>query len=218
MYDKMYDLDKGKSVNIKPGRGSGLSHSYYDYPIETGDALNNKIISSHIKNKTVIVTRPKTEKKRIALSLLDNKGNPVMQDGNYVIYKIKNMDVLVGLEKREFEFPIPDWFNDSTTSSILEKEEGQIIREIDDLSMSLFTEMLNNPKMDHSEFIAWLYWVKGSIVDTAKGIGGGAVEKAKTTITKGESLVREYRTDPNQFSEKGARKKKGLLGLGMWGL
>lgn len=218
MYDEMYDLDKGKSVNIKPGRSSGFSRSAYDMPIDSGDALNNKIISSHIKNRNIIVTKPKIEKKRIALPLLDKLGKPVMQDGNYVIKKIKQMEVLVGLEKREFEFPIPDWFSDSITSSILEKEEGQIVREIDDLAMSLFTEMLNNPKMDHSEFIAWLYWIKGSIVDTAKSIGGGAVEKAKTTITKGESLVREYRTDPSQFSEKEERKKKGILGLGMFGL
>lgn len=218
MYDDVYDLDKGKTVNRNPVRSPSSPHSYYDMPIDSQDALNNKIISSHIKNRNVIVTKPKIEKRRIALPLLDKQGNSVMQDGRYIIKKIKKMEVLVGLEKREFEFPIPDWFSDSTTSSILEKEEGQIIREIDDLAMSLYTEMLNNPKMDHSEFIAWLYWIKGSIVDTAKGIGGGAVEKAKTTITKGESLVREYRTDPSQFSEKEERKKKGMFGLGMFGL
>ena len=214
----MYDLDEGGVVNRNPVRNPGLSRSYYDMPIDSGDALNNKIISSHIKGGLVIVTRPITKRKRIALPLLDKDGNPVMQDGNYVIKKIKTMNILAGLEKRQFEFPIPNWFNDSTTSSILEKEEGQIIREIDDLAMALFAEMLNNPKVDHSEFIAWLHWVKGSIVDTAKGIGGGAVEKAKTTITKAESMAMEYRKDPGLLAEKEERQKKGIFGFGMFGL
>lgn len=206
MYD--YDLDLGKEVKKRPHRESHYSH---DYPIDSQDALNNKIISSHMKGGIVIVSRPKTKRMRIALPMLDKKGKPMKQDGIYILKKIKTMDVLVGLEKMEFNFPISNWFNDSTTSSILEKREGQIIRECDDLGFALFSEMLSNPQVDHSAFIAWLYWIKGSITDTAKGIGGGAIEKAKTTITKAESMALEYRKDPSQFSEELNQKKPGML-------
>ena len=175
-------------------------------------SLLGKLKSSTEKKETSEVV----EEKKVAFPLLDKEGNIVFdKDGNPVIKKIKEFSYLKGFIQRKIAFPLPDWFNDSVTSSIIEKSEAALIREIDDLGFAIFSEMIMEPKIDYSEFLNWLYWVKASFCETSKGIGGAAVVHAKTTITKGENLVREYRQVEQMQQEEEAKKQKGLFGLGL---
>lgn len=220
--NRAYDLDEGVFVGMKedgkkynPLQSSGDSN--WLPPVDSQDKLNDKIISSHNKNREIVITRPSIKKMKVAFPLLDSNGDiTVDKDGLPVISKIRKMEVYIGVEKRSFFFPIKDWFNDSVTSSVLEKTEAQFIRETDDLAFSLWIEQMFNPKIDHSEFINKLYWLKASIADVSKGVGGVAVVHAKTTISKGENLVNDYRRDPILEHDK-KMKKSGILGMGWLG-
>lgn len=187
-------------------------------PVDSMDRLNDKIISSYNKNREFVIKKPVIKELRVALPLLD-KDKKIIRDknGNPIIKKVVTTPLLIGFKKKTLQFPIQNWFNDSRTSAILEKKEGQVLREADDLAYALYTEMLLNPKIDHSELIGWLDWITASIIDTSKGIGGAAVVNAKTTISKGESIVQEYRKDPTIEREQELKKRKGIFGLGWLG-
>jgi len=77
-----------------------------------------------------------------------------------------------------------------------------------------------DPDSDFTKFMWRLFGVKASLVDTAKAIGGGALEYSKTTITKGEQRSYDFRADKGFEDYQNRLKKKGggLLGLGFLGL
>ena len=134
-----------------------------------------------------------------------------------VLHKIKRIPIITGVEFQEHEFPIKDWFNDSVTSSSIDLQESAFIRMVDDIAVSLVLRSMENNNVNYTAFLNRLYFMKASVSDTSKGVGGRAMEMAKTTINKGESMVQMYRK--MQFDEEvDKRKKSGLLGLGLFGI
>lgn len=190
----------------------------YNYPIDTQEALSNKIVSTANQNKKIIVRKPKVEKMKVAFLELNKQKKPIFIEGMPIVKKIVEYDVFTGVEELELSFPIEGWFNDSTTSSFLEQEEVRVIREIDDLGFCLWSEQVKNPNIDHSEFIGHLFWLKGSFTDAAKGRGGEASKMAKTTITKSETSGWDYNKQEEFNKELGQRRKSGIFGWGLAGI
>lgn len=181
--------------------------------------VNDKILSSASKFKKIIRVVPKFEETEYAVPLVDENGaivyKTVFVDGVEskvpVIKKLATFLRVVSFENEEIDFPIPDWFNDSVTSSSLTPQEASYIRRADDIAITLFLRSLTSEKVNYARFLNRIYFQKSTLADTGKGIGGRAMEMAKTTITKGESLVQAIRKEQQMqaFEEK---KNSGLLG------
>lgn len=195
-------------------------------PILKDIQLDNKIISSHAKNKFIFL-KPLVKEEIVAIPLIDEKRRIVYKEvllrGQNkkipVIKKFIRTRYLDGFDKEEMDFPIADWFNDSVPSSILEKKEARYLRSIDDLGVSLMMKVVREPdKYQVIGFLERLYSQKMSIADTGKGIGGGAIEKAKTSITKSEQTAYMMRNDKDEldsFRQKKTQANKGLFGFGV---
>jgi len=211
-----YDLTESELSNLYNDSGMASTGGEWSPPIDSADRLNDKIISSSNKHRVVHLSTPKYKIAKVGLPLLDEEGQIVYSNGFPVIKKIKKLKLLDGWEQHELNFPIPDWFNDSITSAFLTDKEARFVRELDDLAFALFIETIENPGIDWTPIINELYWVKASMADTSKGTTGEAVRSAKTTITKGETINREYRDELDKFDDYKKKKKHGLLGLGWW--
>ena len=184
--------------------------------IDTEPLLNNKIVSSHNMGEGIVIKKPKFEQKKYWIPLLDKQNQIIYKNGKPILHKIKTGSMLTGFEEQLIKFPIKDWFNDSVTSSILDKEDVMIIREIDDLGFSFWAQSINNPKINIQEFITWLYWLKASRADAAKGLGGAAVNYSKMTISKGDNPVSEYRKEPAYQKWKDKQQGSILKHNGKW--
>lgn len=196
-----------------------------DIPITKDIQLDNKIISTAAKNKIVIST-PKIEKKKVGIPAFDKNGLMVTKKVQTksglievpILLKVKSVEIITGFDTKEVDFPISDWFNDSVTSGILEKDEARYLRRVDDVGFKLMSKMVLFPKkVAVLGFLQRLAAQKQSIADTSKGIGGGAIEHAKTNITRSEMTSYLYRKDREDLAQVRARQAeldKGMLGLG----
>lgn len=203
-----------------------LEDDYRRYPIQNQTEMDNKIISTHAKSKMVFIN-PKFEIVEAGIPLLDENKQIIYVDADVggikkkvpVLKKIVSTRMRMDFERKELDFPIMDWFNDSVPSSTLTKEEGRYIRRIDDLGGKLGIKMLKQPeKLQIAGFLYRLYYQRNSLADTGKGIGGAGVESAKKTISKAESSSRLYRLDRDELDEYRARKEevsKGAFGFGI---
>jgi hypothetical protein len=188
---------------------SGLD---FNAPIDSMEALSNKLVSTFNANKQISIKKPLIVNTQVCFLALDREKKPLLYKGLPVVKYIRDYPVFTGWEEVKLDFPIADWFTDSTTSSFLEKEEARIVRDIDDLAFSLFEEQVKNPEVDHSEFLGHLFWLKSSFTDTAKGRGGEAAKMSKTVISRSEMNGLDYNKDFQKELEQ--RKKGGLLGWG----
>lgn len=202
-------------------------YSNYNIPITKDIQLDNKIISSSSKNKMLLI-KPIVKVMKFAVPLRGSKGGimyakKVLEDGTIkkypVIQGFETFEMLVDLEKEEKEFPIEDWFNDSVTSTIMEKREARYLRQLDDFGFKLMSKMIQNPtRVKCYGFLQRLHAQKMSIVETCKGTEGRAVEWAKTQISKSEStnyLYRKDREELEQIRQREAELNSGLLGFGI---
>jgi hypothetical protein len=219
--DPMLDMELDNLLAQQNPQGMGYGSSW----LTKDTQLNDKILSSHNKYKKLVKIRPKIEKMKVGLPLLDSHKNIVykniLMNGEKVrvpiLDKIRNINLVTGFELQEHDFPIPDWFNDSVTSSSLDFQESAFIRMVDEMAISLVLKTMNNSNVNYTGMLNELYFLKASVSDTAKAVGGRAMEMSKTSITKGDSLVKMYRRE--EFDkELESRKKSGLLGLGLFGI
>lgn len=179
------------------------------------ETMRNKFISTGNAMSKISIKNPIIKEEKIVIPLLDKEGKMVTVEGMPVIKKIKTMRYIDGFENVDIEFPVKSWFNDSVPSSFLTDAEVYFLRDVDVLAYSLYIETLKKKKIDHTETLGLLAWMKGSISDTAKGRSGVAVEKAITTVSKSEAQNYNYQKEA-QIREEEIRKKAGLLGLGWW--
>jgi len=179
----------------------------YDIPITRQTELDNKILSSYNKRKKISIVKPVIEYTRVGIPLLDENKEIILVDGVPVLAKIKRIPVLKSFERTDVDFPIPEWFNDSTTSSFLTKSEARFLNKLDDLGITLFVKSMYDEKKDYTGFLNRLFWIKASIVDASKGRDGIAAERAKSQFTRSESVARVYQDKVKEFEEI---KKGGL--------
>ena len=213
--DGYSDLD-----NIQP------SQDYFSITKQT--ELDNKIISSFAKAGKLVKLIPRVSTIKLGIPYLDKRtGKPKMFHGVLVdpetgekvivkaplLRKIRHVRILDGFDKKEIDFPIKDWFNDSITSTILTSREAAFIRRVDDLAISLFIKQMNNPKFDYTGFLHRLYFIKSSIADTGKSINGRGIEAAKTNIHRSESTAWQYsgREEQQKYEDFKKRKDSNLL-------
>jgi len=118
-------------------------------------------------------------------------------------------------DKKEVDFPIKNFYTDSLTSSILDKDEVNVIRDHYDLVWRLGMLMVTDGEFDSVRFIHRLNGATATLLESAKSIGGGGLEWSKSTITKQESKSYDFRQS-KEFDDYQARlgKRKGLFGLG----
>lgn len=194
-----------------------LSTEYMQDPIRHQTELDNKIISTDYKGLKIHLKQPKFKLERVAEVYKNKKGVPRMVNGMPVVKRYLDIKVFDGYEEKEIDFPIKDLHTDSVTSSVLEPHQVTEIQLIDDLIYVLGMSQAIDQE-DYTKTLYRLNGMKASTVDTSKALGGRAVELAKTTITKGESMVREYREQKGFDDYQKRADKKGLLGLGFLGL
>jgi len=193
-------------------------NSFNNDQVRYATEIDSKLIQSGYKSNEFKVKIPifKTE---LAWGVeRDKKGKIKLLDGKPVKKTLQKTVYFTG----EYEikpFPLPlDLHNDSVTSSILESQELGLIRMIDSFCYNLALEEISDPETDYTTSLQLLAGVKASIVESSKGKGGRMAELAKTQINKGEQRSWDYRQD-RELEEFNARKKrKGLLGLGFFGL
>ena len=179
----------------------------YDIPITRQTELDNKILSSYNKRKKISIVKPVIEHIRVGIPLVDENKQVVLVKGVPVLDKIKKIPVLKSFEREDVDFPIPEWFNDSTTSSFLTKSEARFLNKLDDLGITLFVKSMYDEKKDYTGFLNRLFWIKASIVDASKGRDGIAAERAKSQFTRSESVARVYQDKVREIEEI---KKGGL--------
>lgn len=194
----------------------------FEMPIRTDTQLANKVISSHAKNKLTYLV-PVLKSEIVAIPLLDEHRHIVYKrvrvNGKImslpIIRKLARLNTIDHFDKKEEDFLIPDWFNHSIPSSILSEEEAALIRLLDDAGLVLARKILVNPsKIDAMGALHRLYVMKMSIAESAKGIKGGAIDKASTTTRKSESLNRMDQRELDDFKDRQQNGDRGMLGLG----
>lgn len=185
----------------------------YDIPITRQTELDNKILSSYNKRKKISIVKPVVEYTRVGIPLLDEDGQVVIVKGVPVLAKIKKIPILKSFERKDVDFPIPEWFNDSTTSSFLTKSEARFLNKLDDLAITLFVKSMYDEKKDYTGFLNRLFWIKASIVDASKGRDGIAAERAKSQFTRSESVARVYQEKVKEIEDmKNGGLRNWILG------
>jgi len=184
------------------------------YPTE----IDSKLIKSGYKQNEFTIKIPIFEEQLVWEVERDLTGRMKLLNGKPVKKSLKKTKFFTGkYEKKIFPLPI-DLHNDSVTTSILEPQELGLIRMIDGFCYDLSLEDVSDPDTDYSTSLQLLAGVKASIVESSKGKFGRMAELAKTSINKGEQRSWDYRQD-REFDEYNNRKnKKGLFGLGFFGL
>jgi len=193
---------------------------YGEDPIRHQTELDAKIISTGYNDLVLHLKKPIYKKIQVAVLHTNHKGELRLLNGKPVFKKMKTVNVFDHYEEKDVDFPIKNFYSDSLTSSIIDKDEANAIRGLDDLIWVLAMKTVVDPDSDFTKFMWRLFGVKASLVDTAKAIGGGALEYSKTTITKGEQRSYDFRADKGFEDYQNRLKKKGggLLGLGFLGL
>jgi hypothetical protein len=186
----------------------------YDLPLENEVGFKNKIISSGNKNRKIIFYAPKVQKYDFVAVPVFKNGKIFLVDGKPVIKRVvKNILVYEGSEKREIDFPIDEWFNDSGTSSILSSNRASLVMRLDDMAFRWWAKSVNNPNRDYTKLVNWLAWMKASILDTSKSIHGVAIEKANTSYSFHAPEERAFLKEREGVTAKAVNAKKGgLLG------
>ena len=193
-------------IDDSPLYGSEMAMDY-DIPITRQTELDNKILSSYNKRKKISIVKPVIEYIRVGIPLLDENKQVVLVKGVPVLSSIKKIPVLKSFDREDVDFPIPEWFNDSTTSSFLTKSEARFLNKLDDLGITLFVKSMYDDKKDYTGFLNRLFWIKASIVDASKGRDGIAAERAKSQFTRSESVARVYQEKVREIEDI---KKGGL--------
>ncbi len=189
---------------------------YIPDPIRNATELDAEIIKSHYKDQMLVLKKPKFEDVRAAIVYKDKNGKPKLKNGFPVIKGYETIRIFTGeYEKIEVEFPIKNFYTDSLTSSILDKDEVNVVREHHDLTWVLGMRMLTDPEFDSTRFIHRLNGVTATLLESSKSIGGGGLEWSKSTISKQESKSYDFRQS-KEFDDYQNRlnKRTGFLGLG----
>ena len=189
---------------------------YVPDPIRNPTELDAEIIKSHYKDQKIVLKKPIFEDIKAAVIYKDKKGKPRLMNGFRVIKGYKTVKVFTGkYDNIEVDFPVKNFYTDSLTSSILDKDEVNVVREHFDLTWRLGMLMITDPDFDSTRFIHRLNGVTATLLESSKSIGGGGLEWSKSTITKQESKSYDFRQS-KEFDDYQARlnKRKGLFGLG----
>ena len=210
------DLDLGADAFGMDDLDSDREMPYVPDPIRNSTELDAEIIKSHYKEHKLLLKIPLFEDIDVAIVYKDKKGNPRLKDGFPVLKGYKTVKVFAGYDKQEVEFPIKNFYTDSLPSSILDKDEVNVVRDHYDLIWRVGMLMVTDPDFNSIRFIHRLNGVNATLLESSKSIGGGGLEWSKSTISKQESKSYDFRQS-KEFDDYQARlgKRKGLFGLGI---
>ena len=212
-------MQKDEEEYISNERGYDNNSNYFpEDPVRYATEIDSQLIKSGYKAGKFNVKIPIFSEALAWQVERKPTGEMKILDGKPVIKKLVKIRYFTG-EYEEKLFPLPvELHNDSVTSSILEPQELGLIRMIDGFCYDLALEDVTDPDTDYSTSLQLFAGIKASIVESSKGKGGRMAELAKTQINKGEQRSWDYRHDA-EFEEFNSRKKrKGLFGLGFFGL
>ncbi len=217
MKDKVYeeDLDLEADSFRLDDLDSDREMPYIPDPIRNSTELDAEIIKSHYKDNKLLLKLPLFEDVKVAIVYKDKNGKPRLRDGFPIVKGYETVQVFKSYDKQEVEFPIKNLYTDSLTSSILDKEEANVIRDHHDLIWTIGMKMVTDGDFDSIRFIHRINGATATLLESAKSIGGGGLEWSKSTITKNESKTYDFRQN-KEFDDYQARmnKRKGLFGLG----
>lgn len=179
-----------------------------EFPPSKEVQIDDKIISSNVKENYLTIEIPEFEKKVIAIILKDKYGKPVLIDGQY-LYEEKEMQVFTKFVEKKINFPLKDYFSDNVSSSFLDPLDVEIIRNADLLVSTLISKMVKEGK-SYPRILTKLKFIKHTVATTSKGLRGVAATTAKTRITKGETIEKII-NEQKQILQKEEEKKKGLF-------
>ncbi|MBR9701814.1 hypothetical protein GOV13_02740 [Candidatus Pacearchaeota archaeon] len=188
---------------------------YVPDPIRNPTELDAEIIKSHYKQEKLLLKKPVFKELEVAVVFKNRNGKPKLVNGMPVVKKIIKVNVFDHYENEEVEFPIKNLYTDSLTSSILDKDEANVVRDHHDLIWVIGMRMLTDPDFDSVRFIHRLNGATATLLESAKSIGGGGLEWSKSSISKQESKSYDFRQN-KEFDDYQNRlnKRKGLFGLG----
>lgn len=211
--EKDLEMDTDSFIGDELDLDQGMP--YIPDPIRNPTELDAEIIKSHYKNHKLLLKTPIFKDIEAVVVYKDKNGKPRLRNGLPVVKEYKTVKVFEGYEKKEVEFPVKNFYTDSLTSSILDKEEANVIREHYDLLWTIGMRMVTDDEFDSVRFIHRIHGATATLLETAKSIGGGGLEWSKSTISKQESKSYDFRQSKD-FEDYQARlgKRTGFLGLG----
>ena len=182
-------------------------------PLLSDHELNQRIIEMHNTVGKIMVPFPKFKKKKVAIIIKDENGEPVLNENGIPLAEETEQEVFQGFEDKIMEYPVPEIFTHDLPLSNLLETEVKFIRDGHALYAYALQEYIYNKDPYVFPLLCHITTISHSLEGSSRGRHFGAVEMAKSMFAKGqaESNVNRFRYEEELHKQGVVSNKKNMF-------